>query len=113
MANAIHDIGGMHGFGSVKDFFEENEPVFHHEWESRVYALNINSFMKGNYTLDEFRYVQATMNPTLYVKEDYKEMGGSGYYARWLATIELTLQRLGLCTLEEIEAKIAELKEES
>ena len=35
--NGIHDMGGMDGFGPVER--EENEPVFHHRWEGRVYAL--------------------------------------------------------------------------
>ena len=35
--NSIHDMGGMHGFGPIE--VEKNEPVFHADWESRVYAL--------------------------------------------------------------------------
>ena len=35
--NGIHDMGGMHGFGPID--FETDEPVFHHEWEGRVYAI--------------------------------------------------------------------------
>ena len=31
--DGIHDMGGMHGFGPIKR--EENEPLFHHPWESR------------------------------------------------------------------------------
>ena len=37
--NGIHDMGGMHGFGPIVR--EENEPVFHHDWEGRVFALRI------------------------------------------------------------------------
>ncbi len=35
--NSIHDMGGMHGFGSVEP--EASEPVFHETWEGRVYAM--------------------------------------------------------------------------
>ena len=35
--NSIHDMGGMHGFGPI--VLEEKEPVFHTEWEGRVYAM--------------------------------------------------------------------------
>ena len=35
--NGIHDMGGMHGFGPIER--EENEPVFHHAWEGRVFAM--------------------------------------------------------------------------
>src|SRR5947207_3378252 len=39
--NGIHDMGGMHGLGPIDR--EENEPVFHHAWERRAVARNINS----------------------------------------------------------------------
>jgi len=35
--NGIHDMGGMHGMGPIQQ--ERNEPVFHHLWEKRVFAL--------------------------------------------------------------------------
>ena len=35
--NGIHDLGGMDGFGAVEP--EPDEPVFHHPWEGRVFAL--------------------------------------------------------------------------
>ncbi len=36
--NGVHDMGGQHGMGPVQ--YEKNEPVFHAEWEGRVYALD-------------------------------------------------------------------------
>ena len=35
--NSVHDLGGMHGFGSVER--EANEPPFHEPWEGRTYAI--------------------------------------------------------------------------
>ncbi len=35
--NGIHDMGGMDGFGPV--LREDNEPVFHAQWERRVFAI--------------------------------------------------------------------------
>ena len=35
--NGIHDMGGMDGFGAVEP--EPDEPVFHHPWEGRVFAI--------------------------------------------------------------------------
>jgi hypothetical protein len=35
--NSIHDMGGMHGYGPIVR--EEDEPVFHHEWEGKALAL--------------------------------------------------------------------------
>ena len=43
--NTIHDMGGMHGFGPINP--EENEPVFHEEWEGRVYGLIFNTGQWG------------------------------------------------------------------
>ena len=37
--NGVHDMGGMICFGPVER--EEQEPVFHDEWERRVLALTI------------------------------------------------------------------------
>jgi len=36
--NGVHHMGGMHGMGPVKA--EKNEPVFHHFWEGRIFAMN-------------------------------------------------------------------------
>ena len=35
--NSIHDMGGMHGFGAIP--IDENEPVFHDEWEGKTVAI--------------------------------------------------------------------------
>ena len=35
--NGVHDMGGMQDMGPVKE--ERNEPVFHHPWEGRVFAI--------------------------------------------------------------------------
>ena len=39
--NGIYDMGGMTCFGVIER--EENEPVFHSDWERRVFAMNIAS----------------------------------------------------------------------
>lgn len=69
--NAIHDMGGMHGFGSIVR--EENEPVFHHSWEGRVYGINMTTpvGIPGG-----FRYALECMDPALYLN--------SSYYEKWL-----------------------------
>ena len=48
--NSMHDMGGMHGFGSVER--ETDEPVFHHEWEGKVLALARISMAGGHFNLD-------------------------------------------------------------
>ena len=36
----VHDMGGVRGYGAVEP--EENEPVFHDEWEGRVFGLVVS-----------------------------------------------------------------------
>ncbi|WNC11010.1 nitrile hydratase subunit beta [Pseudomonas coleopterorum] len=51
--NGIHDLGGLHGFGPV--LAEEDEPVFHHDWERRIFPLFAALFAGGHFNVDEFR----------------------------------------------------------
>jgi nitrile hydratase len=37
--DGIHDLGGMDGFGAVEP--KPDEPVFHHSWEGRVFAMEM------------------------------------------------------------------------
>ena len=37
--NGGQDLGGVHGFGPVEP--EQNEPVFHADWEKRAFALTL------------------------------------------------------------------------
>jgi hypothetical protein len=39
--NSAHDLGGMHGFGPINPEPEGEEPVFHAEWEKRVFGLTL------------------------------------------------------------------------
>lgn len=39
--NGVHDLGGMHGFGPVVR--EHDEPVFHSEWEKRVFGMTLTA----------------------------------------------------------------------
>jgi nitrile hydratase len=82
----VNDVGGQTGFGPVE--VEENEPVFHADWEARVYALNVALVRRGVYTLDEFRDAVERMPPQEYL--------AASYYERWLHAIEeLTAERGG------------------
>lgn len=35
--NGPHDLGGMHAYGPIPE--ERGEPVFHREWEARLFAI--------------------------------------------------------------------------
>jgi nitrile hydratase len=91
--NGIHDMGGMHGMGPIHH--EVNEPVFHEEWEGRVYALT--RVVRGrDYNLDNGRHQIELLPPT-----DYLRMS---YYERWFARMVTQLIRNGVITQAELES---------
>lgn len=92
--NGVHDLGGMHGFGPVK--IEENEPVFHAEWESILFALT-HTKPAWLYNGDEFRRAIENMNPADYL--------AARYYERWLFMLEHYLLKKNVITKEEYEAR--------
>lgn len=95
--NGPHDMGGMHNLGAVP--IEENEPVFHSEWEAKVFAMSFATF--GNYfPVDETRYAVERMPPGHYFS--------ASYYERWLYALELLVTEHNLVTEAEIEERIAQ-----
>jgi nitrile hydratase beta subunit len=95
--NGIHDLGGMHGMGTAVR--EENEPVFHHEWERRAFAITLASAFLGKWNLDMSRYARELMPAAEYLS--------TSYYEHWLYGVGRLLVEQGLVTREEVEARIA------
>jgi nitrile hydratase subunit beta len=93
--NGVHDMGGMDGFGPVVR--EHNEPVFHADWEGRMYALAGIVMGAARVNRDEFRHAIERMPPARYL--------ASSYYERWLAAVETLLVEHGVVTREELLAK--------
>src|ERR1051326_103832 len=92
--NGIHDMGGMHGFGPVVQ--EENEPVFHHDWEGRVFAMQVATPVPipgGSRNNIE------QMAPAAYLS--------TSYYEKWLHSRIKGLIDAGVLTAAELEARIA------
>jgi nitrile hydratase len=94
MTNSVHDMGGMHGFGSVQA--EPNEPLFHAAWEARVRALQRAMGATGIWTIDAFRAAQELLPPLTYLS--------SSYYERWFRALERQVVRHGLVGEDEIAA---------
>ncbi len=95
--NGIHDMGGMHGFGPIVR--EENEPVFHHAWEGRVYAMSmvIPVPIPGG-----FRYAIERMDPAHYL--------ASSYYEKWLYVRTQGLIEAGVLTQAELDDRVAQFR---
>jgi nitrile hydratase len=90
--NGAHDLGGMHGFGPV--VAEPNEPVFHADWERRIFALTLAMGFWGRWNLDMSRYARERMPPAEYLS--------TTYYEHWLFGLELLLEQTGLVASDEL-----------
>jgi nitrile hydratase subunit beta len=81
--NGVHDMGGMHGMGSIRR--EEHEPVFHEPWEGRVYAMTrLVRARGGRQNIDNARHLLELLPPA-----DYLRMS---YYERWYARLAKQIQ---------------------
>lgn len=78
--DGIHDMGGMHGFGSVDTTDEES---FHHEWERTIFGIDRVLKSIGLYNIDEKRHAIERLDPETYVS--------STYFERWLHAVETLL----------------------
>jgi nitrile hydratase len=96
--NGIHDMGGLHGFGTVNP--EPDEPVFHARWEGRVFALTQVLDTLAIYNLDEHRHEIELMPAADYLRD--------GYYGRWLFAMESILNRKNILRRGEVDARVKE-----
>ena len=91
--NGAHDLGGMHGFGPVE--IEKDEPVFHHDWEARTFALTMAAGFLGKWNIDMGRHARELMPPAEYL--------ATSYYERWLFGLEKLLADFGMVRPGEAE----------
>jgi len=104
--NGAHDLGGMHGFGPINPEPEAVEPVFHADWEKRVFGLNLAAGFLGRWNIDKSRYARERQHPVDYFRHTY--------YENWLAGLEKLLVEAELVSPEELEAgKAAEPADEA
>jgi len=76
---------------------EPNEPVFHHEWERRTFALNLAAGFLGKWNIDQSRFAREQMPPAEYL--------ATSYYEHWLFGLQKLLNDLGLVTHAERAAR--------
>lgn len=92
--NGAHDLGGMHGFGPINPEPEAEEPVFHAEWEKRVFGLNLAAGFLGQWNIDKSRHARERQHPVDYLRHTY--------YENWLAGLERLLVEADLVSPEEL-----------
>jgi nitrile hydratase subunit beta len=101
--NSTHDVGGMHGFGPVVR--EEQEPVFHDEWEKGVFAANLALIVQGVMgPVDPYRHAVERMGNGRYLT--------TSYYEHWLAGMLTLLDEHGIISKEEMHARIDEVRQD-
>lgn len=92
--NGGHDLGGMHGLGPIAP--EPDEPVFHAEWERRIFALTLAMGAHRRWTLDRSRFTRENRHPVDYLS--------SSYYELWLKALEQLAGEEGFLRADEIAA---------
>src|SRR5579859_6625479 len=93
-------MGGMHGFGPVVP--ERDEPVFHHEWERRMFALALAMMGNRTFNVDQYRQAIERMPPAQYL--------ATSYYEHWLFALESLLLEKGVVARTEIDVVMAALR---
>jgi nitrile hydratase len=91
-----HDLGGKHGLGFIKPEPENEEPVFHTDWERKVFGLTMAAGMLGKWNIDESRYARECQHPIDYLSHSY--------YENWLAGLTKLLIEKDLISNEELKA---------
>ena len=69
--NGVHDMGGMQDMGPVEA--EPNEPVFHHPWEGRVFAMRRAMGAWRKWNIDATRFAVELVPPVDYLRMTYYE----------------------------------------
>jgi len=92
--NGGHDLGGMHGLGPINAEPESAEPVFHADWERRVFGLVRVLGALGRWNGDMSRHARERQHPADYLRHSY--------YENWLAGLEKLLVETEIVTSEEL-----------
>lgn len=88
--NGVHDMGGMHGFGSVA---VDDDAAFHDEWERSVFAVEKLLRYQSIYEVDRKRHALERLDPVTYLD--------ASYFERWALGAEKLLLETGTVTDEE------------
>ncbi len=91
--NGGQDLGGKHGLGPIEP--ERNEPVFHAEWERRIFALTLAMGATGEWNIDASRHARENRNPGDYIK--------ASYYQVWFYGLEALMRQRELLRDGELE----------
>jgi nitrile hydratase len=85
-------MGGFQDTGPIH--YEPDEPVFHDDWERRLYALTRVTRLGPKWNIHMSRYTMESLPPEQYL--------GVSYYQRWLLGFEKRLVASGVISAEEL-----------
>ncbi len=92
--NGPHDMGGMQCYGPVEP--EQNEPVFHGDWEKRALAMTVAMGFAGQWNLDISRFARESLPYDFYLTKSY--------YQIWIAGLQKLMLERGMVTCSELES---------
>lgn len=90
--NGAQDLGGTMGHGPIAP--EADEPVFHADWEKKVFALTLAMGFYGQWNIDKGRFTRESLPPAQYLS--------SSYYQIWHAALSNLLAELDFVTADEV-----------
>jgi nitrile hydratase len=85
----------MQGFGPV--VVEHDEPVFHSQWEGRVFGLVASAFGASLFNGASFRHAIERMDPAHYL--------ASSYYEHWMTSLATLIVESGKAARDELERR--------
>jgi len=93
--DGVHDLGGLDGFGPVEH--KDEEPLFEHNWERRVFRLMIGSLRALGGPGGRFRHSIERTAPEHYLS--------SPYYEHWLTGVTTMAVESGFATQDELDRR--------
>lgn len=94
--NGAHDLGGTHGLGPINPEAEQDEPIFHHDWEKRALGLTLAAGFLGQWNIDISRHARERQHPVDYLS--------NSYYENWLTGLETLLLETGMVSEAELKS---------
>jgi nitrile hydratase beta subunit len=91
--NGVHDMGGMQGYGPIP--IEQDEPLFHADWEKKVFAVTLAMGVGGKWNIDMARAARESIAPARYVS--------SSYYEIWFEGLLKLMLEAGLISRDELQ----------
>jgi len=107
--NGGADLGGMQGFGPVRQ--EPDEPLFHADWEPRVMGIVVALGAAGKWNIDQSRHARESLPPADYLRFSYYHIWTEGVQKLLLSRDMVTASELSTGKLQtapvEIKARLS------